>query len=179
MKRWEATHYRTIQPFEVEIRGISFRASMVDGIVRAYLMSFDDIGMDWMDEVYGAIHRKYPKAVRRVKKKGSPLPSLHAALSFVRLLLRRMRPEDIVPANEALRRSEICKSCPLHKPIGACPKCREALKLKIKVPIQIKGLKACAACGCHLPLKVWVNRDLLGPAEAFPYYPGCWMREKV
>lgn len=96
-----------------------------------------------------------------------------------------------VSQSEADRRAFICVACPVNvrgslaeSVIGGIAdaiRTTVGLKNHLKLKTQADGrLGTCDACGCHLPLKVWVPADeirkslteeILGECS-----PQCWMR---
>lgn len=92
-----------------------------------------------------------------------------------------------VPKKEAYRRAEICSRCTKNRPGNKLTQAvanaiREQTAARAKMQLAVpneQDLKTCSACGCHLPLKVWVplNHILENTEEATLHnlHPDCWM----
>jgi hypothetical protein len=168
--------------FDVEIDGMCFRSRTITGIFDQYVRSYDRRGIrlpaDWEDWVWSHLAARYPKHVKRVpgaSKRRSV--SVRSALNFIRFLGKRLTDKRLVAPEEARRRAAICASCPMATHVSGCAICKDVLQLAVHPPEVVSVPEACSACGCHIPLKVWVPRDLLGSADDFDYWESCWMRE--
>ena len=182
MQQWEMTGLRPSW-IEVEINGRKYSGRQVKNIQAAFR---DDVVASGgrvlpgdEDRVWQAIKDAYPRFIIKKKKKGNGGISIPAAWSFIRFIERRMRNKGLVTPQEARRRAEICSGCPQRSAVLGCSVCKHALQLFIKPPEDLeRGMpQGCQACGCYLPLKVWVPREVLGSADGFDYHPSCWMRE--
>lgn len=171
----------------VVIRGVEFHGAKPAHIFNAFrqhLASTQDgwLPEHWEQEVWEALAAAYPRWIRRVPGAAPPGVGLHQALSFVQYVIRQGLSRQLVTKELALERAETCFQCPKASPILGCIKCMQALQLAMPhIPEKIATPTACGACGCALELKVWLPRKVLGPATAFPFWPGdkdtrpCWM----
>lgn len=132
--------------------------------------------LEWEEKVWSALKKSHPKHFIKKRRAGSPGVSVASAASFLTFMSKRMRKRALVAAEEAKRRAAICFSCPMQSKVLGCAVCKEALKLFVKPPEKVVSPQACMACGCYLPLKVWVPREQLGSAEDYLYWERCWMR---
>lgn len=131
----------------------------------------------WEQSVWEALMKSHPKHIKR--KRGKPKfagVSVAAAASFLRFMAKRATDKSLVTPELAKTRAEACWRCPNRAPVLGCHICKDALQLTVKPPEHLHAPEACSACGCYLPLKLWLPRHQLGPAEAFPYWDQCWMR---
>lgn len=129
-------------------------------------------------------------AKRAPKPVDGALPHLTLAHlnRFIKSIWHTLVSKDFVTREEAERRAEICKTCPLVTGgLGGCATCYDLLrateKLIQKNPIQMDADKdVCGACGCHIPLLVWCRNSTLDKAagEKMPKYREghCWRLEK-
>ncbi len=182
MPKWSVTGLRP-QQVEVEIEQIRFVGRNIKEIHAMFrkwkIETGGHLGPGDEDLVWEALKRAYPRYIVKSKKPGKPGLSVGAAWSFIRYVERRMKNKGLVDPLEAQRRADICSACPMKTTVVGCGACVSALKLFIRPPSQLlpPPPKACSACGCVLNLKVWVPREVLGPAEEFEYDSVCWMRE--
>lgn len=132
--------------------------------------------LDWEEQVWEALKKEHPKHFIRGKKPGHPGVSVASASSFLTFMAKRMRNRALVAPEEAKRRALICESCPMKSQVLGCSVCKDALRLFVKPPEKVVSPQACSACGCYLPLKIWVPREQLGSEEDYPYWEQCWMR---
>jgi hypothetical protein len=107
---------------------------------------------------------------------------------FIKSIWHTLLSRDFVSREEAERRAEVCKSCPLVTGgLGGCSTCYSLLRATEKLiqsnPIKMDTDKdVCGACGCHIPLLVWCKNSTLDKAagEVMPKYleGHCWRLEK-
>ena len=106
---------------------------------------------------------------------------------FLKTVWQTLKDRDFVSREEAERRAEVCRGCPLITGgIGGCENCfdtvRRAKKLVEKNPIKFEeGKDVCGACGCMLFAKVAISNKTLDRAEGSEkprYWEGCWRLEK-
>jgi len=96
-----------------------------------------------------------------------------------------LKDRKLVSREEAQRRIDICKECPLAGDVRGCWGCyaifRQIRRLLKNSPVELpEGKRFCLACGCHLS-KVWIPNETLDRAEMGnkPDYANmCWRREK-
>lgn len=89
----------------------------------------------------------------------------------------------LVAQEEANRRAEICKNCPLNQHLENCTGCfwRNLLKgafamfSRRSTPHDAK-LKQCGACSCELKLKVWFPKESMQD-DTVEWHESCWMRD--
>jgi hypothetical protein len=104
------------------------------------------------------------------------------ASRFLKTMMAVVRERRFVPRAEAERRMSVCMACPLATSLGGCLGCDSAF---IKVARMMKnnpvkagpGKEFCAACGCLVEVKVWIDNGTLDGAEKGdkpPYDTGCW-----
>jgi hypothetical protein len=117
------------------------------------------------------------------------LPHLTLGLveRFLKTVWETLKARDFVSLEEAERRAEICRSCPLATGgIGGCEGCfsliRKAKDFVGTSPIKFEENKdACGACGCFLPAKILISNKTLDKAEGEQrprYWEKCWRLEK-
>ncbi len=136
------------------------------------------LSLEWEDDVWKALSQSHPNHVKRIPAKKSPGVSVASASSFIAYVIRQMgRKRKLVDVAEAKRRAAICFNCPKKEPVLGCSVCKQALKLFVKPPEKVDAPPACGACGCWLPLKIWIMRDHLGSADEWDYDVNCWMRQ--
>jgi hypothetical protein len=167
--------------YRVEIDGMVFESRNHNHIFTKYRSWIESKGervpINWEEVVWKALKSSYPKHIIRGKKNGSPGVSVATAASFLAFMAKRMRKRALVAPEEAKRRAAICSECPMKSAVLGCSICKDALQLFVKPPEKVVSPQACMACGCYLPVKVWVPRNQLGPTEDHPYDEGCWMRD--
>ena len=129
-------------------------------------------------------------AKRQPKPVEGKLPHLTLAHveRFLKSIWGALSSRDFVSREEAQRRAELCRTCPLVTGgLGGCSGCytllRVAENLLQKNPVQMdKDNDVCGACGCHIPLLVWCKNTTLDNAagEKLPKYQErhCWRLEK-
>lgn len=168
--------------FDIRIDGLHLKARTIAGIFDQYVRSYDRKGallpVDWEDHVWSYLAASYPKHVKRapgVAKRRSV--SVRKALNFIRFIGKRASDKRLVEPQEARRRAAVCASCPMATRVSGCSICKDALQLMIHPPEEVEAPEACSACGCYMPLKIWVPRDQLGSADEFDFHTSCWMRE--
>ena len=168
--------------FVAEIEGQKFTASNhnhIFGLYAAWKKNKDErLALDWEETVWQALKKSHPKHFHKAGKKASPGVSVAAASSFITFVAKRVGGRNaVVSVAEAKRRADICFNCPLKEPVLGCSVCKQALKLFVKPPEHVDAPPACGACGCWLPLKIWVPRKHLGSVDDFPFHSDCWMRD--
>jgi hypothetical protein len=168
--------------FVVKIEGQRFSARNHNYIFSLYVTWKKNRGemlpIDWEEPIWQALKKAYPKFFHKEKKKASSGVSVAAASSFMTFVLKRFgKSRQLVSTEEAKRRASICYNCPMKEPVLGCSVCKQALKLFVKPPEPVDAPPACGACGCWLPLKIWIPRKHLGDSNDFPYHSDCWMRE--
>jgi len=168
--------------YRAEIEGMVFEEKDYNHIFKKYRVWKESCGerlsTNWEELVWRALKKSHPNHFIRRKGKASPGVSVASAASFLSFMAKRMKKRSLVPSEQAKRRSSICQSCPMQSRVLGCAVCKDALKLFIKPPEKVVSPQACMACGCYLPLKIWVPRDQLGSADDFDYHQGCWMRSE-
>jgi hypothetical protein len=129
-------------------------------------------------------------AKRQPKPVEGKLPHLTLAHldRFIKSIWGTLVSRDFVSREEAERRAEVCRTCPLISGgLGGCSGCytllRATEKLVQKNPIKMDEDKdVCGACGCHIPLLVWCKNSTLDKAagERMPKYQEgvCWRLDK-
>lgn len=103
---------------------------------------------------------------------------------FLKSIWSALVDRDFVSREEAERRAEICRNCPIITGgITGCSGCytmlRKAQSFVQKNPIQMEPDKqVCGACGCFTPLLVWFKNTTLDRAagKTMPKYQEghCW-----
>lgn len=118
-----------------------------------------------------------------------PALSLSSVVSFSEFILRtvvsKIRQDPVlVSEEEAVRRSEICATCPFNDR-SYCSSCLGLSSLSLRVlgrqVARDSELGACAKCGCVLQTKVHIELAVLLPllSNRRPDYPPhCWMNDK-
>ena len=134
---------------------------------------------DWEDAVWQALAVSHPRHIKKVPGKASSGLSMASAVGFVRFMAKHLTDRTLVATEEAHRRAAICRECPFGLPVLGCSVCKDALQSLIHPPEWPETPEGCAACGCWMPAKVWIQRAQLGAASEFPYWEKCWMREPV
>lgn len=88
-----------------------------------------------------------------------------------------------VAQEEAERRAEICRTCPLNIGMHGCGSCRNKLDevrkdlMKLTTTNDV-NLKACGVCGCELKTAVHVPLDVLRQGQKDLTFPEwCWQKE--
>ena len=168
--------------FDVEVGGFQLSSRSLPDLFAQFARHHDRREMrlqpDWEDTVWKALAAKYPKHIKRAPDKSTNRAvSVRSALNFIRFLAKRVTDQSLVQPCEARRRASICSRCPQALAISGCAVCKDAIQLTVSPPEAVESPEGCSACGCYLPLKVWVPRDQLGPASDYPYHASCWMRE--
>ena len=169
--------------FKATIDGKSVEARDFKQIFVLYRIWKDSIGErlpnDWEESVWLALKSSHPRHFQKAKRKASPGVSVASAASFISFVAKAMKGRNrIVGVDLARKRAEICRSCPMKEPVLGCSVCKSALKVFVKPPESLNVPQACGACGCFLPLKVWVFRSYLGEASTFPFHENCWMHSE-
>jgi len=116
-----------------------------------------------------------------------PIPSqprrltLNDMLAFSKVAIEFIKNGGaMVPKEEALRRANICRACPLNQPASGC-KCGTFYRmLNSAIPADRKfdGLNVCQACACSCVAKVNVPMEVIKADDrkiAFPL--NCWMHD--
>ena len=86
----------------------------------------------------------------------------------------------MAPIDEALKRREVCKTCPLNRPAHGC-KCDVLYKMiNAAVPDERRfaDLEICGACGCSLKAKCSAPANVISASESgrdLTYPVGCWV----
>jgi hypothetical protein len=168
--------------FRIEVDGIRLESRSIARMVSQYRLHHDKHGLrlplDWEDRIWKALVAAYPRYVKRVPGGAQRRSvSIGSALNFIRFMAKRITNKSLVEPVEAHRRAAVCMACPLATHVSGCHICKDALKLTVRPPEEVVAPEACSACGCYMPLKVWLPREQLGSAEAFPFHEKCWMRE--
>ncbi len=167
--------------YKAEIDGKVFESSNYNRIFTAYRVWVESGGgrlsLGWEEKVWEALKKSHPKHFIRPKQEASPGVSVATASSFLTFMAKRMLNRALVAPEEARRRAAICERCPMKSPVLGCSVCKDALQLFVKPPEKVVSPQACMACGCYLPLKIWVLRNQLGSSEDHPFWQECWMRD--
>jgi len=120
-------------------------------------------------------------------------PIQHLLLShverFLKTVWQAVLDRKFVPREEALRRVDVCLTCPLRTTMpGGCTGCYTLVKKAesiirkngaIEISADPDGFTrdVCGACGCFIPLKVVLENGTLNRAEGEKrpaYWEGCW-----
>ena len=114
------------------------------------------------------------------------MPHLTPALltRFLRSVWESLKAGKLVSVEEAARRYEICRSCPLATSVGFCEGCSGIGRL-VEIVLPKNPLpddpekRWCRACGCHCRTKVFLKNSALDKAETVRplYWEGCWRLE--
>jgi hypothetical protein len=181
MKKWETSGITPRLPLVVPIGDEVITGRDIKSIFGYYHSRREAAGErfqpGWEQEVWQALQARYPKWVRPTHVGGTGGVTVNSALSFVRFMAKRIFDRSLVSEGEAQRRASICWQCPMREYVLGCTKCKAFLETQVSPPRHIDAPEACGACLCYLPLKVWIPREQLGPAEEFSFWEGCWMRE--
>ena len=166
--------------FNITVNGVFLSSRTIPELFRQFSTHHDRndlrLPIGWEDLVWSALAVAYPKHVKRLPgESGLRMVSVPAALNFIRFLAKRISDRSLVSPEAARRRAAVCSACPMAGPVAGCSVCKDALGLTVRPPEKVEVAEGCSACGCYLPLKIWVPRDQLGDAGAFPFDPGCWM----
>jgi hypothetical protein len=168
--------------FRAEIEGKLFEHPSIPSIFGKYAKwkaaRGEKLDADWEDKVWLALMDNHPNHVKLVSKKARSGVSLATAMSFVRFVAKRLRKRSLVSPELARQRAAVCNACPLKEPVLGCSICKSALKAVVKPPEQVGAPPGCGACGCWLPAKVWIPRDILGGSDEHPFHASCWMRHE-
>lgn len=143
----------------------------------------------------GACRETQPPGSRcgNAKPKPQALPIEHLMLShverFLKTVWQAIMDRKFVPREEAQRRLDVCLTCPIRttQP-GGCNGCFTLVKKAHQLMGKNDALviepdedgfvrDTCGACGCILPLKVWLDNQTLNTAEGSnrpAYWEGCW-----
>ena len=110
-----------------------------------------------------------------------PRLTLNMANQFLHTMLRVARDRQFVDPDEAERRMELCRGCPIATSLGVCPGCNGLMTtvlglIKGSAPTPAVGKAWCGACGCYTPFKVLIPNEIMDKAEAVrpDYWEGCW-----
>ena len=166
--------------FDITVDDLRLIDKTISGLSVQYRRHYDQNGLrlpvDWEDRIWTVLASTYPRHVKRapgVAKRRSV--SIGSALNFIRFLAKRVTDKSLVPPQEAHRRASICRACPMATNVSGCHICKDALVWTVHPPEAVVAPEACSACGCYLPLKIWVPRSQLGDVSAFDIDPKCWM----
>jgi hypothetical protein len=92
---------------------------------------------------------------------------------------------SLVGGTEAVRRAEICASCPYNIRVAGCPACHSvAAKLTQLIGGNTTGLEdklqGCGVCGCDNRAQVWFPLSVLGKGitEDMEFPDWCWKKPK-
>lgn len=178
---YEFTPLRPNGRLSITVDGMRIESNCGHGLFKAYVQAVENaerrLEPGWEDRLYKAIAASYPGYVRRKKKKGRAPISVATMLSFVKFALKRLKNKKLESTQVAEARAEICRKCPLNRKVAGCSVCRAVLATLVHPPKEITGIHGCEACGCYMPLKVWIPREQLGGPEEFPYWEHCWMHQ--
>lgn len=131
-----------------------------------------------------------------VAKPRAPLPIGHLMLNhveqFLRTVWQALMDRKFVPREEAQRRVSVCRGCPIRttSPKG-CTGCFTLVKKANALLAKNDAIviepdddgwvrDTCGACGCLLPLKVFLDNETLDTAEGSTrpaYWEQCWRNE--
>ena len=179
--KWQASG-PVPRKFEIEVDGIKLESRVITGLLSQYRLFHDKNGMrlptDWEERVWAALATAYPGHVRRSPGGAQRrYVSIGSALNFIRFMTKRLSNRSLVAPEEARRRAAICGPCRLSRRVSGCSVCKDALSLTVTPPEAVAAPEACLACGCYMPLKIWIPREQLGSADEYPFDESCWMRE--
>ena len=170
---------------KIEIDGVEFSGRTIKMLIQSYgahiAKNLDSLPPDWEQRIFMALSERYPNYVKR---KGSPpkqaksFLSFFAMSTFINFMRKRLVDKTLVDKQTAVSRTSVCASCPLSSNKVGCQPCRAILESMVKVPEVIPGPIGCLACGCYLPLKVWIPDDQLVTLGEYPYPEHCWMPKK-
>lgn len=182
MSSWE-TAGPVPRIFRIQLEGIIIESKTVNGIFSKALAQFiakdERLPLNWEETVWRALKEAHPSHIHQNGKKPRAGVSVGSAMAFLAFMAKRIRNRSLVSIEEARRRAAICSMCPNGSKILGCSVCKAALKLTVNPPEAVSVPPGCSACGCFLPLKVWIPRDQLGTSDAFPFWRGCWMFEET
>lgn len=194
--KWRLT---TLQPssWNISVDGVEIESRTSSGLFTRYASMIAEDGRrldeDWRERVWMAMKDKHPQAVTQESGRGRVMLDIPTMGAFLKFLKNRITKKMVpVSVELAVKRAKVCLSCPLHEQVAGCTVCKVALKSVVKLPEQsrqdlLRKLgperqrfqeSGCRACLCYLPVKVFLPRELLGPAEAFSFSEECWMRQE-
>lgn len=175
--------------FTFETDGKVFQAAKIKRLIQAIalhrLENDGDLAPDWDQRLMERIREKYPKefAVEPLPGYGTTGAKYLSVMAFFRQVKAHGKNgRTFVDRDEAVRRRDICLSCPKRTNLVACGKCRaEVAQLFFKVPEEFdfgtKGRAYCGACGCSLVHKTWLLPVVLADDPREINYPEhCWVR---
>lgn len=185
--------------YTVPETGITIKAQFFNGLKQRVIKHLQANGVTISDErllVFedGACRETQPPGSWCAKRAPKPvegkLPHLTLAHldRFLKSIWYAITQRDFVGREEAERRAEICRTCPLITGgLGGCSGCYTLLKkaqsLVEKNPITMDaGAEVCGACGCYVPILVHLKNSTLDKAvgEKMPKYAEghCWRLEE-
>lgn len=168
--------------YRVVIDGVEFRERSVKRMFSAYMhwleLQTTPPPADWQEKMWRALASAYPKHIKRDRKKPRPSVSIPDAILFIRFMARRMKNKSLVAPAVADARAAVCSRCPKRAEVLGCSVCKQAIKMFVTPPYEAAAPEGCSACGCFMPLKVWLPRDVLGSVDERPYWEECWMRSE-
>ncbi len=177
-----STEGPTPRKFQITVDGHQLSAITVKQIFEQYRRAVESAGgrvmPQWEDRIWIALQKAYPRHIHKSGKPASPGLSLSGAVSYLKFVIRRGWDKKLVDPALAEKRAAICRECPMRKPVLSCPTCKDALQPFVNQPYTLDIPDGCGACGCWLPAKAWLARELLGKADAFPFWSKCWMRSE-
>lgn len=169
-------------PYKIILDGREMWGFSVESLVNRRLDELINSGNplpeEWVEDVWRALAIAYPKHVRRVRGRNPEGMNIMMALGYIKFLTKLIRGKPLVSPDLAKQRAAVCSRCPKRASVMGCSVCKRVLSLHIHPPQAVKAPESCRACKCYLPLKIWVDRSLLGSADAFPFWAECWMRRE-
>jgi len=187
--KWKTGSKRPAHPLEIEINGHRYKG-WVNEIFKQYIRRAGALGErlphSWEDIVWSKLHEKYPHyIIFESPKSSSAQVSVATVTSFINFVRNRGFNREVVSTQEAERRAEICRNCPMKATMTGCPSCKAAVRAIAGTPkkdfdygdIDGKPVKACGACGCYLDVKVWIPMEFLVEEKERHEWPEfCWMQ---
>lgn len=181
MSNWNISSLKPLK-MEIDIDGIPFKGRTIRSLIESYgkylSETSSELPSDWEQRVFMALSERYPEYVNRKGSrpaKARSFLSLFAMSTFINFVRKRLIDKSLVDRQTAIDRTEICKLCPMASNKVGCQPCRAVLESMVKVPEIISGPIGCLACGCYIPLKVWIPSNQLLTLGKYPYPDSCWM----
>lgn len=162
-------------PSRVEWKGSIIYVGDARQALREHKITFEE-----RDEFLGAIYAANPALVSNPNAKSVYRMHLGDFQHYLQALKSRWsNGVPLVSKEEALRRTNICQSCPAKSQVNGCYGCSGLSKLLMHIPEKFMENNAgCAVCKCYLNNKVWMSEEVLSAdSRDLEYPPNCWMNE--